>query len=180
MKKLKTDYGRRELSSLLRGLDKCDSVSFWYQMSRIASTATGMEHAEQIAKHRDNLIEHGRTTDPERQARIDELEHERDALAAHVERYRAAYVNLTNCVEFADNGEGCYVAGGDLMHEFDAIGKASPATSIARRDARIKAEALEETAEALNESGYGAAAQGMRIRAQHYRDRAEGANTCSR
>lgn len=76
-------------------------------------------------------------------AEIRRLERDRDALAAHIERYRAAYVNLTNCVEFADNGEGCYVAGGDLMHEFDAIWKASIATSLARRDAAMKAEGAE-------------------------------------
>lgn len=170
MKKLKTDYGRRELSSLLRGLDKCDSVSFWYQMSRIASTATGMEHAEQIAKHRDNLIEHGRTTDPERQARIDELEHERDALTAHIDQWSALARHLANTGPFDEQ----------VHDHIEDLGRTSPATSLAHRDATMKAEALESAAEALNESGYGAAAQGTRIRAQHYRAQAEGANTCSR
>lgn len=75
---------------------------------------------------------------------IESLEAERNALAEHLERYRAAYVKLTNRVEFADNGEGCYVADGELMHEFDAIAEDSPTTSLARLIAEKQAEALQE------------------------------------
>lgn len=54
-------YARRKLTLLLRDLDSCTAGEFWREMSRIACGATGKPHAE-------------------------ELEAERDALTAHVER----------------------------------------------------------------------------------------------
>lgn len=65
-----------------------------------------------------------------------EAQAEVERLKAHSNRWRAAYVKLTNNVEFADNGEGCYVACNELMREFDSIAEESPAQSLAEIEAR--------------------------------------------
>lgn len=62
-----------------------------------------------------------------------QLMRERDALAAHVERYRAAHVKLTNA-EFThcvDSGEHMRLVDRRLMDEFDAIGGDAPTASLA-------------------------------------------------
>ncbi len=48
---------------------------------------------------------------------INELVEARNALA----EFKAAYVELTNSVSFADNGEAAYVADQQLMSKFDAV-----------------------------------------------------------
>ncbi|WP_348814314.1 hypothetical protein NFG57_11050 [Halomonas sp. H10-59] len=72
-------------------------------------------------------------------ARLREVEAERNALAAHVGRYRNAYVGLTNSelTQDADTGEFLRLADCNLMDEFDAIGEGAIATSLARRDAEL-------------------------------------------
>lgn len=112
----------------------------------------------------------------------DKAEDERDALAAHLD-------NLPDALRDLTSGEGYCCCGMRMdTHSFNdghapvdsgwyAMEKymqQAPATSLARRDARMKAEALEETAKALKKSGFGAAAQCARIRAQLYRDQSVG------
>lgn len=81
-------------------------------------------------------------TEPERAA---ELRQERDALAAHVERYRAAYAKLTNaeCTQDADTGEYLRLVDRNLMDKFDAIADETYTTSLARIKAEWQAELLE-------------------------------------
>jgi len=71
---------------------------------------------------------------------------ERDALAAHVERWRVAYMKLTNAelTGDADTREVMHLATGSLMAEFDAIADEAPTTSLSQHDARVAAEALEK------------------------------------
>lgn len=61
-------------------------------------------------------------------------------LVAQVEAARKLYVRLTNNVEFADNGEGCYVADGKLMADFDRWSDTAPTKHL--RD--IQAEAVDK------------------------------------
>lgn len=62
-----------------------------------------------------------------------ELRLERDTLAAHIERYRSAYVKLTNTSVVNDDWERLLPSA--LLDEFDRIDDDSPTTSLARRDA---------------------------------------------
>ena len=85
-----------------------------------------------------NFIEAGLSEADRCYARITELEQQNAELVAQVEAARKLYVRLTNNVGFADNGEGCYVADGKLMADFDSWSDATPAQCL--RD--IQAEAV--------------------------------------
>lgn len=96
---------------------------------------------------------------------------ERDALAAHVERWRVAYMKLTNAelTEDADTREVMHLATGSLMSEFDAIAEQTPATSLARRDADILeswAGRLEELADNARENDCPEHSEGMQDAAE--------------
>lgn len=85
-------------------------------------------------------------------AAVDALAKERDALAAHAQRLHEILLSK----------------GDDLALFYEARARAvdeSPSVSIARRDARIKAAALDDAAQALSDSGHGSAAQVTWIRA---------------
>ena len=106
--------------------------------------------------------------------RLEQVEAERDALAAHVERYRSAYVKLTNTSVVNDDWERLLPTA--LLDEFDRIDDDSPSTSLARRDARVKAEALEELANSLTLSFDRniISKNGILEKAADYRQQAEG------
>src|SRR5690554_3293681 len=84
-----------------------------------------------------------------RRSEMEALLSEREALAAHLERYRAAYVKLTNaeCTQDADTGEYLRLVERKLMDEFDAIADETYTTSLARQKMLWQAEALESCAE---------------------------------
>lgn len=108
-------------------------------------------------------------TEPERAA---ELRQERDALAAHVERYRAAYAKLTNaeCTQDADTGEYLRLVDRNLMDKFDAIADETYTTSLARLKAEWQAEALDDAADIMAETPqYKSAAKVLRKSANHLR-----------
>jgi hypothetical protein len=73
---------------------------------------------------------------PEEQQLITKLVKEVEQLKAQNDRWHAAYVKLTNNVEFTDNGEPCYVACNELMREFDTAASESQAQSLAEIEAR--------------------------------------------
>ena len=77
--------------------------------------------------------------------RASAMEDEIDALLVQVDYFRSLYVRLTNNVEFADNGEGCYVADGELMRDFDKWADATPQQCLAE----VRAQAVERYAEML-------------------------------
>lgn len=70
---------------------------------------------------------------------------ERDALAAHVERWHGVYVDLTNSMMTFD-GVTHYVADNAMMRRFDEIDESSPTTFLARLKAEWQAEALDTLA----------------------------------
>ena len=100
-----------------------------------------------------------------RRSEMEALLSEREALAAHLERYRAAYVKLTNaeCTQDADTGEYLRLVERKLMDEFDAIADETYTTSLARQKMLWQAEALESCAEKVAACSPGATPRGISI-----------------
>lgn len=91
---------------------------------------------------------------------VKKTKEERDSLAAHVERIS----DYKNHLE----------AKGLMPARMAGVIEESPATSLARRDARVAADALDSCADELIECGHDAAAQVARSRARLSRHQAEG------
>lgn len=52
---------------------------------------------------------------------LQNVQAECNALEQIIRDFKSAYVELTNSVSFADNGEAAYVADQQLMSKFDAV-----------------------------------------------------------
>lgn len=128
-KVLDKNYARQKMEILLRDLDCYNSSEFWREMSRIASGATGSDHAEQL------------------QARNAELEQQNRELLAHVERIK----DEREAVELADNQTVFNRSVSRLCGTIDE----SPTTSLAEHDqeliSRERKRWAREDVEALKE-----------------------------
>ncbi len=136
----------RELTKLVNQVLDYTAEDFEAEMSRIIYGATGTTFTS--------------------------LKDENDQLKVHIEKARRLYVRLTNNVEFADNGAGCYVADGDLMADFDAWDENTPAMSLADVEASAITYALcmvyhEED----DHRGY-YSYEGLKLHADHIRQQA--------
>ncbi|WP_413616449.1 hypothetical protein MRB56_09280 [Halomonas cupida] len=71
--------------------------------------------------------------------RADKADRERDALSAHVESLQLALGRISRVLESGD-----WPVNDDMNHMHEALAETPTETSLAQRDARMKAEALEE------------------------------------
>ena len=118
------------------------------------------------------------------QQRLEQVEAERGALAAHVERLTRYSKEARLCLDHAR----VFISTRQKMHECGRVAhdeclacltqslEDTPATSLARRDARVKAEALEALANSLNLSFDRniISKNGILEKAAEYRQQAEG------
>lgn len=137
------DYARRKLTTLLRDVNNYTTDEFWRQMSRIAAGATGQEHAEDLKAERDALAYQSKNREGLVRRAI-EKEEQYDALAAHqadLVRELAACQSVLHSLAHAGEVTPEYA------DEAKKVIKRTTATSLARRDSRVAAEAMREIAE---------------------------------
>ncbi|SJN14862.1 hypothetical protein CZ787_17270 [Halomonas citrativorans] len=136
------NYARGKLKLLLRDLSNYNAGGFWREMSRIASGATASIHAEGLKAERNALADSNAQLSQQNEAQIRmnaKLMHERDALAAHVERLNT----LASAAYSKKNGwtiQNLQELGRTAMQE-------SPRVSLAHRDAKMKLEGFGDYAE---------------------------------
>lgn len=146
---LDKDYAERKLIVLLRDLNNYDAGEFWREMSRIASGATGSDHAEQLHQRVAELqaecfadkmssvkfesnpnLNETITTIPTKE--LEAIKKERDALAAHNQSLKGIILKLLDrwwpfvhgSVAPSDTTKGLLKTAGDVINE-------SPQTSLA-------------------------------------------------
>lgn len=96
-----------------------------------------------------------------------ELKAERDALAAHVERFESTITEVgEDCAQFGNIQDGTW-------NKIDAALESSPATSLARLKAEWQAEALDEVASLVERTGILANFGTLRMKAKELRRKAE-------
>lgn len=160
------NYARGKLTLLLRDIRNYNAGEFWREMSRIASGATASIHAEGLKAERAALADSNTQLMQQNEAQIKmnaQLMHERDALAAQVEEMTVAII------EANEHEDGSL----DQKNAYRSVYMQSamyPATSLARRDALMKAEALDDFSEKLG----GTDQELAEIEASRYRRKAEG------
>ncbi|AIA76267.1 hypothetical protein FF32_15910 [Halomonas campaniensis] len=135
------NYAREKTQLLLRDLSNYNAGEFWREMSRIASGATASIHAEGLKAERDALADSNTQLMQQNEAQIRmnaKLMHERDALAAYVERIKVARHKRYPRESF---GLGEWLDG-----VYEAIDDTFEASTLARRDLIRQAQALEEAA----------------------------------
>lgn len=127
------NYARGKLKLLLRDLSNYNAGEFWREMSRIASGATTSIHAEGLKAERDALADSNTQLMQQNEAQIKmnaKLMHERDAMAAHVERL----------IELGSAADMCAFGITEEALAWADACEDAPKVSLARHDANILRE----------------------------------------